>query len=116
VHPGQPLLPQLLEVLTQGLQLAEFLPSHSLSSGEQRNRAAVGKHWERSGSIVPQVKPFLMSPLHRSGHGDFNVRIYLVPGLDMDDHAPKDCQLNFEILWMLNTEEILSQINLRVDP
>jgi hypothetical protein len=33
VHPGQPPLPQLLKVLMQGLQLAEDLPSHSLSLG-----------------------------------------------------------------------------------
>jgi hypothetical protein len=29
VHHGQPLLAQLLKVLTQGLQLDEVLPSHS---------------------------------------------------------------------------------------
>jgi hypothetical protein len=31
VHPGQPLLLQLLKVLAQGLQLVEVLPSHPLS-------------------------------------------------------------------------------------
>jgi hypothetical protein len=39
-----------------------------------------------------------------------------MPGLDMDDHTPRDHQLSFGILHMPNTEEILPQINLRVDP
>jgi hypothetical protein len=33
VHLGQALLPQLLKGLVQGLQLAEVLPSHSISTG-----------------------------------------------------------------------------------
>jgi hypothetical protein len=33
VHPGQPLVPQLLKGLAQGMQLAEVPPSHSISPG-----------------------------------------------------------------------------------
>jgi hypothetical protein len=32
VHPGQPILPQMMKVLTQGMQLAEVL-SHSIFLG-----------------------------------------------------------------------------------
>jgi hypothetical protein len=39
-----------------------------------------------------------------------------MPGLDMDDCATRDHQLSFRILRTPNTEEILPQINLRVDP
>jgi hypothetical protein len=56
----------------------------------QGNGVAADKHWERSGSIIHQVKPFLPPPLHQSGHGDFKVRIYPVPDLDMDDRTAED--------------------------
>jgi hypothetical protein len=79
VHPGQPLLPQLLKGLTQGLKLVVVLPSHSISPGRQGNGAATSKHGEWNGSFIPQVKPFLSPPLHRPRHGDFEVGIYSMP-------------------------------------
>jgi hypothetical protein len=47
VHPDQPLLPQALKGLAQGMQFAKVLPSHSNSPGRQGNRVATGKHGER---------------------------------------------------------------------
>jgi hypothetical protein len=98
VHPGQPLLTQLLKILTQGLQLAEVLPSHSISPRRQGNGVGTGKRGEWSEGVVPQVKPLLLSPLHRSGHGDFKVGIYSVTCLNMNDSAPRDHHLSFRIL------------------
>jgi hypothetical protein len=116
VHPSQPILPQLLNVLTQGLQHAEVLPSHSLSLGRQGNRAITGKCWERGGGAVLQVKPFLPPRLHRSGHGDFKVGIYSMPHLNMDNRTHGDRQLNFGILRAPNGKEAHPHIKLRVDP
>jgi hypothetical protein len=70
VHPGEPILPQLLKVLAQEMQLAEVLLSHSIFLGRQGNGATTGKCRERSGSIVSHVKPLLPPPLHRSGLQD----------------------------------------------
>jgi hypothetical protein len=107
---------QLVKVLAQGLQLAEVLPSHSMSSGRQGNGATNGKRREQSGGVIPQVKPLLLPPLHRSGCGEFKVGIYSVPHLNMNDHILRDHQLSFRILWTLDMKEKFPQIKLRVNP
>jgi hypothetical protein len=58
VHPDQPILPQLLKALTQGMQPTEVLLSHSIPPppahlGRQGKRATTDKHRERSGSFIP---------------------------------------------------------------
>jgi hypothetical protein len=116
VYPGQPLLPKLLNVLTQWLYLSRDLASCPLSPGRQGNRATTGKHRERGRIIIFQVKPFLPPPFHRPRHGDFKVRIYFVPQLDMDDRAPRGHQLCFRILWMSDTKEVFPQIKIMVNP
>jgi hypothetical protein len=85
---GSTLIPQMLKVLVQGLYLAKVLPDCPLSTGKQGNRATASKYKERGRIIVSQVKPFLPPPFHRHGRGDFKVRIYSVPWLDIDDHTP----------------------------
>jgi hypothetical protein len=49
-------------------------------------------------------------------HGDFKVRIYFVPHLNVDNHASGDCQPSFRILWAPDTKEVLPQVKLTVDP
>jgi hypothetical protein len=39
-----------------------------------------------------------------------------MPGLDMNHHAPKDRQLHVWVMWTPDTEEIIPQIKLRVNP
>jgi hypothetical protein len=39
-----------------------------------------------------------------------------MPELDMNNHAPRDCQLCVQVLQMLDTEEIIPQIKLMIDP
>jgi hypothetical protein len=112
-RPGQP---QLLKGLAQGLQLAEVLPSHSIPPGRHGNGVATGKHREWSGSVIPQVKPFLLPPLHRPGHGDVEVRINFMHRLDMNSRAPRDRQLCFRVLWTPDTEEVILQIKIKVNP
>jgi hypothetical protein len=46
------------------------------------------EHGERNGGVVPHVKSLRPPPLHRSGHEDVEIRIDVMPGLDMDKHAP----------------------------
>jgi hypothetical protein len=69
VHLGQPLLSQLLKGLAQGLQLAEVLPSHSISPRWQGSRAAIGKRVEWSRHIIPQVKQLFCHPFINLGMG-----------------------------------------------
>jgi hypothetical protein len=102
--------------LAQGLQHAEVLPSHSMSLGRQGNRAATSKHGEWIRGIIRQVKPLLLPPLHRLGHGDFEVRIYSMPKLDMNNRTPRECQLRFWVLRMPDTKEVNPQIKLMVNP
>jgi hypothetical protein len=71
---------------------------------------------EQSKSIIPQVKPLLLPPLHRPGYREFEVGIYSMPRIDMHIHAPRDCQLHFWVLQMWDMEEGISQIKLRVNP
>jgi hypothetical protein len=98
------------------MQLVEVLLRHSTSPGRQGNGVTIGKRRGRSESVVPQVKPLLSPPLHRSGHWDFKVGIYPVPRLNMDNHAPRDRQLSFRILRAPDVKEVLSLIKLTVDP
>jgi hypothetical protein len=100
----------------QGLYLAKVLPSHTLSPGRQGNRAITGKHRERGIIIIFQVKPFLPLPFHRPAHGDFKVRIYSMPQLDMEDRTLGGRQLRFRILQTPNVKEEFPQIKIRVDP
>jgi hypothetical protein len=73
-------------------------------------------HRKQGRSVVLKVKPFLLLPLHRSGHGDFKARIYSVPHLDMDERIPRAHQLSFRIFQTQDVKEVLRQIKLRVDP
>jgi hypothetical protein len=108
--------PFISEAVLSQLQLAEVLPIHSISPRWQWNGAPIGKRREQSKGVVPQVKPLLPLHLHRSLHGDFKVGIHSVPCLNMNDRAPRDHQLSFEILRTPDTEEIFPQIKLRVNP
>jgi hypothetical protein len=51
----------------------------------QGNRAAIGKHGEQSGNVVPYIKSLLSSPHHRPEHGDVEIRINSKPRLDMNN-------------------------------
>jgi hypothetical protein len=64
VHPRQPLLPQLLKDLAHGMQLAKVPPSHPVPSRRQQSGVAISEYRERHRSVVPQVKPLLLPPLH----------------------------------------------------
>jgi hypothetical protein len=55
------------------------------------NGAATVERGERRGGILPQVKPPLPLPFHRSGHGNVEIGINSMPGLDMKNHAHIDC-------------------------
>jgi hypothetical protein len=107
VNPRQPLLLQLLKILTQGMYFAEVLLGHPLSPGSQGNRVIIGKHREWGRIIILQVEPFLAPPHHLPGHGDLKVWIFSVPRLDMDDLPTRDHQLHFRVLQMTDTEEHL---------
>jgi hypothetical protein len=54
VHPGKPLLPHLLKVLTQVLQLVEILPSHSISHMQTAPR---GAHLSGSAQLAHACSP-----------------------------------------------------------
>jgi hypothetical protein len=42
------------------------------------------------GSVVPQIKPLLLVPLHRSGHGNIEIGVDSMPELGMNNHATRD--------------------------
>jgi hypothetical protein len=49
--------------------------------GKQGNEAVTGERGERRGGVIPQLKPYLPPPFHRSGHGDVEIRIDAMPRL-----------------------------------
>jgi hypothetical protein len=52
-----------------GLQLAEVLPGHPVPPGRQENGVVTGEHRERCISVVPQVKPLLLTTFNDLGMG-----------------------------------------------
>jgi hypothetical protein len=54
----------------------------------QGNGVATSQCRERREGVIIQVKPLLPPPLHQSMHGNVEIGIESMPGLDMDNHAP----------------------------
>jgi hypothetical protein len=52
------------------------------------NEAVTSECGEWRVSVVPRVEPLLLPPFHRFGLGDVEIRIDVLPILDMDNHAP----------------------------
>jgi hypothetical protein len=114
VHPCQP--PCHNCDLTHGLQLAEVLQGHPVPLDRKGNRAITSERKKRHGGVVPQIKPLLPPPFHQFGYGGVEIRINTMSELDMNDCTPRDCQLHVWVLWTPDTEEIIPQVEMGVNP
>jgi hypothetical protein len=63
------------------VQLADVLPGRPVPTCRQGNGVVIDECGERRVGIIPQVKPLLLPPLHRSEHADVEIRIDASPNL-----------------------------------
>jgi hypothetical protein len=99
-----------------GMQLAEVLLGYPVPPVGLGDGAVTLEQGERRGGSVPKKEPYFLPPVQGFGHGEINVRINAMLGLDVDVHATQHCCIHIRAPWEPDMKEAVSQVKVGVNP